>query len=148
MKKKSILLLYSIPPPFFPDGTPDKIGYDSVISRLHAVYEALQHLGYPVQTLEAKGDLNSLIQEILSARVDLIFNLCEEFCELTRFEMNLAALLELLNVPFTGSSALILGLSQDKGKTKAILAHYGIPTPAYRISPPGKRSFGRNWHFP
>ena len=51
--------------------------------------------------------------------------------------MNIAALLELLDIPFTGSSALVLGLSQDKGKTKSILAHGGIPTPAYCVWQPG-----------
>jgi D-alanine-D-alanine ligase len=51
--------------------------------------------------------------------------------------MNIAALLELLDIPFTGSSALALGLSQDKGKTKSILAHQGLPTPAYCVWQPG-----------
>ena len=51
--------------------------------------------------------------------------------------MHIAALLELLDIPFTGSSALVLGVSQDKGMTKSILSHHGIPTPAYRVAAPG-----------
>jgi D-alanine-D-alanine ligase len=137
MKKPSVLILYSLPAPFFPDGTPDIFGQESVLSRLQAVKQALVSSGYPAQALEARGDLTVLLKKIRSAKADLVFNLCEEFLGRTRLEMNIAALLELLDLPFTGSSALVLGLSQDKGKTKSILAHGGIPTPAYCVWQPG-----------
>jgi D-alanine-D-alanine ligase len=53
-----------------------------------------------------------------------------------------------LGLPFTGSSALVLGLSQDKGKTKAILAHHNIPTPFYRVWHPGKDDVLNGLPFP
>ncbi len=80
----------------------------------------------------------ALLEEILAAKADLVFNLCEEFFGQTRLEMNIAALLELLGLPFTGSSAFGPGFSQDKGKTKTILAHHNIPTPPYRVWNPEK----------
>lgn len=137
MKEPSVLILSSLPAPFFPDGTPDVFGQESVLSRLHAVQQALLSSGYPVQALEAKGDVAVLLKKMRSAKADLVFNLCEEFHGRTKLEMNIAALLELLDIPFTGSSALVLGLSQDKGKTKSILAHGGIRTPAYCVWQPG-----------
>ncbi len=133
MKKPAVLILYTLPAPFFPDGTPDLIGVKSVLSRLRAVEKALRSLEYSVKKLEATGDISAIVQKIQAARFDLIFNLCEEFQGNTRWEMHLAALLEVLDKPFTGSSALTLGLSQDKGKTKSLLAHFGLPTPAYRV---------------
>jgi D-alanine-D-alanine ligase len=148
MKEPSVLILYSLPAPFFPDGTPDLFGQESVLSRLHAVQEALFSLNYPVQALEARGDLAALLLQIGSARADLVFNLCEEFLGRSRLEMNIAALLELLDIPFTGSSSLALGLSQDKGKTKSILAHQGIPTPAYCVWQPGKDRLLAGLRFP
>jgi D-alanine-D-alanine ligase len=148
MKKPSILILYSLPAPFLPNGAPDIIGQESVLSRLHAVQEALRSLGYPVQTLEARGELSTFLKKIRSARADLIFNLCEEFLGRTRLEMNVAALLELMDIPFTGSSALVLGLSQDKGKTKSLLASHGIPTPAYRVWQPGMDGLLSGLQFP
>jgi D-alanine-D-alanine ligase len=137
MKKISVLILYSLPAPFFPDGSPDIIGQESVLFRLQAVQEALLSLGFSVQTLEARGELPTLARKIRSAKGDLVFNLCEEFLGRSRLEMNVAALLELLDISFTGSSALALGLSQDKGKTKSLLASQGIPTPAFRVWQPG-----------
>jgi D-alanine-D-alanine ligase len=148
VKKTSVLILYSLPAPFFSNGTPDTIGQESVLSRLQAVQQALCSLGYPVQTLEAKGEISLLLKRIRSAKADVVFNLCEEFLGRTRLEMNLAALLELLDIPFTGSSALVLGLSQDKGKTKSILAQHGIPTPAYRVWQPGLDGLLKGLQFP
>ena len=129
----TILILYSLPHPFLPDGSVDVFGPKSVMARLQAVKEGLISLGHSVKAMEMKEDLPPMLGKILRSGVDLIFNLCEEFHGQSRLEMNIAALLELLNIPFTGSSALVLGLSQDKGKTKSILAHHGVPTPAYQV---------------
>jgi hypothetical protein len=41
MKEPSVLILYSLPAPFFSDGSPDTLGQESVLSRLHAVQEGL-----------------------------------------------------------------------------------------------------------
>lgn len=137
MNKASVLIIFSYP--FFPDGTPDKLGIKAVQERLRAVQEALKILGYKVSALEVQANLPYLIEKIFNAQVDVIFNLCEEFAGKTSLEMNVAAILELLNIPFTGSSALVLGLTQDKGKTKSILAYAGIPTPQYQIWYPGQK---------
>jgi D-alanine-D-alanine ligase len=133
MTPKTILILYSLPHPFLPDGSADVFGPKSVMARLQAVKEALLSLGHSVKGMEMKEELSPMMGKILRAGADLIFNLCEEFNGQSQLEMNIAALIELLKIPFTGSSALVLGLSQDKGKTKSILAHYGVPTPAYRV---------------
>ncbi len=145
---KTILVLYSLPHPFLPDGSVDLFGPKSVLTRLDAVREALDSLGYRVKSQEMNGDLVPLIDQILSFGADLVFNLCEEFRGQARMEMHIAALLELLNIPFTGSSALVLGLSQDKGKTKSLLAQHGIPTPAYEVVPVGESPEATRLSFP
>lgn len=145
---QSILLLYSFPLIFMPDGSPDRAVQESVLSRLQSVEDALHHLGYSTKRLEATGNLLELIQEIHPGRGDLVFNLCEEFLGCSQLEMNVAALLELLQVPFTGSSSLTLGLTQDKGKTKTLLAACGIPTPAFRVWQPQDRIQVDGMRFP
>ena len=146
--KPRVLILYAVPAPFFPDGTPDIIGPKSVRSRLRAVERALRGLEYPVEAVEAKGDVSAIIEKIQTFAFDLIFNLCEEFQGNTRWEMHLAALLEVLRIPFTGSSALTLGFSQDKGKAKSLLAHSGVPTPAYHVRDAKNRFPSSPVHFP
>jgi D-alanine-D-alanine ligase len=148
MKKRSILILYTLPGPFLPDGSVDRVGSKSVLSRLEAIQEALLSQGYRVKTLEMNDHLGSMIRKILASRADLLFNLCEEFRGQTRLEMHIAALLELLDIPFTGSPALVLGFSQDKGKTKSILSYHGIPTPAYDVVNPGEDGSVGSLRFP
>src|SRR5262245_56090860 len=60
---------------------------------------------------------------------DLVFNLCEAFAGSAALEMNVAAVYELLGIPFTGCPALTLGLSLNKPLAKAVLAANGIRTP-------------------
>ena len=148
MSARSILILYSLPHPFLPDGSVDVFGPKSVLNRLQAVKAALASQGYRVKSMEMKEDLSPMVGKILRSGAELIFNLCEEFRGQSQLEMNVAALLELLNLPFSGSSSLVLGLSQDKGKTKSILAHHGVPTPAYAVWSPGEPTSTAHLQFP
>jgi D-alanine-D-alanine ligase len=148
MKPISLLVLYSLPLPCFPDGTPDPIGRKSSLDRLHSVAKALSASGYRTQTLEFKDDWAAILEKISKTRTDLIFNLCEEFRGHSKLEMNIAALLEMIDAPFTGSSSLVLGLSQDKGKTKSLLAEKGIPTPPYFVWPPGEGRISSPLRYP
>jgi D-alanine-D-alanine ligase len=72
-----------------------------------------------------------LLQEIESARCDLVFNLCETFAEDYRLEVNVAALMEMSRVKFTGSGTAGLLLAQDKILTKQLLEYHEIPTPDF-----------------
>ncbi len=148
MKRPYILVLYSLPLACFTDGTPDPIGRKSSLDRLRTVAGALRSSGYRLRTLEFADDWARVLEKISRSRTDLIFNLCEEFRGHSRLEMNIAALLEMIQMPFTGSSSLVLGLSQDKGKTKSLLADQGIPTPAYVVYEPGSRNFSPSLRYP
>lgn len=46
------------------------------------------------------------------------------------------AVLELLQIPYTGSGVLASALSLDKGRCKSVWAAQGIPTPAHRLLTP------------
>jgi D-alanine-D-alanine ligase len=148
MTTRTILILYSLPYFLLPDGSVDVSSPKSVLGRLQAVKKALASRGHRVKVMEMKEDVSPMVGRILRSKAELIFNLCEEFRGQSRLEMNVAALLELLNVPFSGSSSLVLGLSQDKAKTKSILAHYGVPTPAYVVWSPGESPSVTHLKFP
>jgi len=60
-------------------------------------------------------------------------NLCEGAFGDSHQEMNVPSLLELLRIPYTGSSPLALGICQNKGLAKDILRANGIPTPDYKV---------------
>lgn len=101
------------------------------------VKAALEGSGYHVSLAPLrsgmKGALDEFIAGLKSAPKGVILNLCESAFSKSAYEMNMAALLELMGMRFTGSPAVTLGLSLDKGLTKDILRSRGIPTPGFAV---------------
>jgi D-alanine-D-alanine ligase len=65
-------------------------------------------------------------------RPDLVFNIAEGLHGASR-EAQIPAMLDMLGIPYTGSDPLTLGLCLDKRRSKEILAHNGIATPAFTV---------------
>ena len=107
-----------------------------VVEQAGTVVSALVAAGHtplPYAATEA----SALCDFLSRNRPELIFNCCESLAGRATFEMNVAAIFELFDVPFTGASALSLGLALDKGLSKAVFAAQGVPTPPYRRFEPG-----------
>ena len=107
-------------------------GRDAVVDQ---VAEALRPR-HEVEVLEIHDDLDVLARGLREQRPDLVFNLCEMFGEDAQADARVAAVLELLQVPFTGSSAAELFLVQDKGVTKKLLAFESILYPNFAVFTP------------
>jgi D-alanine-D-alanine ligase len=60
------------------------------------------------------------------SKPDIVFNIAEGFNNSSR-ESQIPAMLDMLNIPYTGSDALTLGICLDKARTKEILSYYKIP---------------------
>jgi D-alanine-D-alanine ligase len=67
-------------------------------------------------------------------RVDLVVNLCESYRGIPQLEPHVAALFELLALPFTGNTHKTLALCQDKHRAKAVLAGFGLAAPRGRLA--------------
>lgn len=111
-----------------------------------AEWGVLEQAGSVVSALVAAGhtpipyaatDAGALCEFLSRKRPELIFNCCESLAGRASFEMNVAAIFELFGIPFTGSSALSLGLALDKGLSKAVFGAQGVPTPSYVHFEPG-----------
>ena len=61
----------------------------------------------------------------------MVVNLCESFGGSSAGEAHLAAILELINVPYTGGSPECLALARNKSRTKRLLAGGGVLTPEF-----------------
>lgn len=94
-----------------------------------AVSQALDELGHKVTTIEVGP---SLLGNLDAAGPDAVFNLATGY-RTKRDQANIAAMLELSGIPFTGAGARghIVGL--HKHLTKAVMEMYGIPTPRFRL---------------
>jgi D-alanine-D-alanine ligase len=111
----------------------DILAEDSIIEEIGAVEEALRCLGHQCFVMAICEEVHTAIHWLKEIRPDIVFNLCESVYGNSCWEMNIPALLDLFRIPYTGSSALTLGLCQDKGKVKDILLSQGILTPRYKI---------------
>ncbi|PON17941.1 D-alanine--D-alanine ligase [Candidatus Entotheonella serta] len=80
---------------------------------------------HEVVLIEASTEVAEQIAQIAP---DLVFNMAEGLHGARR-EAHLPALLERLQIPFTGSSSRTLALGLDKAATKRVLQQHGLPTP-------------------
>jgi len=105
------------------------------------VEEDLMEVGNAVKrVLESAGheaiffDVNEkTFEELRKSNIDMAFNVCERFNGSSLFEPHIASMLELLNIPYTGSGPLTLATCINKVRVKEILMHHGILTPNYQV---------------
>ncbi|MDD5775484.1 MAG: ATP-grasp domain-containing protein [Candidatus Omnitrophica bacterium] len=118
--------------------------YDSA-DTIDAIARALCRRGHIVQSVDA--DQPALISYFIKNRVDMVFNIAEG--RRSRFrESEVPALLECLDIPYTGSSAFSLALALNKAMTKRILRAENIPTPAFQVFETGGEQLDPKLRFP
>lgn len=101
------------------------------------VIDALHRLGHEVRTLGIYDEAGLILDEIKSHPPDVVFNLTEHFNNRSAYDRNVASLLEMLDVRYTGTGPTGLTLCKNKGMAKEILAYHHIRFPAFTIFPPG-----------
>jgi D-alanine-D-alanine ligase len=92
------------------------------------VEEALASQGHQVRRLVVDDSVEPLVTSLTSDKPDLVFNLAESFAGRSALESNVAALLNLLGLRYTGSSPAGLIMAGDKTLTKKVLTFHGILT--------------------
>jgi D-alanine-D-alanine ligase len=111
------------------------------------IFEALDKLGHEPFYQVVDGQPASLLS-LAKCNADLIFNLTESYAGDDTKDMNIAAYLDLLDRPFTGSGPRGLHLAQDKALAKKIFHFHGIHTPFFAISYKGKLDHSHDIGFP
>jgi D-alanine-D-alanine ligase len=107
-----------------------------VMDEVKAVSEALEELKYPFILVPLHPPLEEVRKILQILVVDVVFNLFEGFDGCTETEGQVAAMLEELNIPFTGCPSTTLSLAIDKGRTKALLDAAGVDTPRFQVLTP------------
>lgn len=124
------------------------LAYDlkTAITERHSVEDALEEYDSPetVETitsaLEKKGHRTvklgggaQFIDNIRREKVDFVFNISEGRGNYRSREAQVPAILEMLDIPYTGSDPLCLAVCLDKPITKKLVALAGIPTPKWLL---------------
>lgn len=91
------------------------------------VMELLASRGYEVSSLKADLDLWENLRK-RKQDIDIVLNLAEGFGGGNTNEAAVPAILEALEIPFTGASTRNMHFTMDKEKTKLVLASYGVPS--------------------
>jgi D-alanine-D-alanine ligase len=116
-----------------PDDPPDaatELDTEETISALEAAIRANGHK--TVRIGNAKSLLSMTTDDDLE--VDLVFNIAEGIEGRSR-EAQVPAILDLLGIPYTGSDALTMAVSLDKGMSKKIFRSERVPTPDWFVAP-------------
>lgn len=101
---------------------------DPVLGQLE---ESLHAHGDETFRAVVTDDIDPLIVQLRREAPDLVFNMAEAFAGKSALESNVAALLNLLGLRYTGSSPSGLMVAGDKALTKKILSFHEIKTPQF-----------------
>src|SRR5262249_20098860 len=75
--------------------------------------------------------VSDILNPLQKAKADLVFNLCETFADDYKMEVNVAALMEMARIRYTGSGVAGLLLAGDKVLTKQLLDFHEVKTPNF-----------------
>jgi D-alanine-D-alanine ligase len=108
-----------------PDAEAEYDDFDTIL----AIKNALDDHRFRIELFEATEELP---QKLKDSRPDMVFNIAEGTGGRGR-EAQVPAILNLFQIPFTGSDETTLCIALDKALTKRILATYHIRTPKYKV---------------
>ena len=100
------------------------------LDAIEPIEAVLSKLG-PVERVDVDGgDPETLALALKKAAPRVVVNLAEAARGVAELEACIAGVLELLGLPYTGSTPQTLALCLDKPKTKALLRGAGLPVPS------------------
>lgn len=117
-------------------------GLDHII-RIRSALESLGHLSELVNV-----DLD-MFEFLRKSNFDLAFNLCDDgFRNNPLLEPHVPAILDLLRIPYTGSTFFTLASCLDKAHTKKILSFHNIPTANFQVFEFAGEKLKKDLNFP
>lgn len=97
---------------------------------------SLRRSGFDV-TLIPCLSATQLVRELKAAAPDVVFNATEHMFGRRTADVHIAALLELLRLPYTGASPASLLICRDKAISKSLAEKAGVLAPSYALVPKG-----------
>ncbi len=129
--KPRIAVLYNAP--VLPPDHPDHASEAGVVAAARAVAAELKARGWKAWRIAARAPIARLVRSLSRQRPDVVFNLIEGFGGHSGGEAHITALLDLMGLAYTGCPPEAQGLCRHKGRTKALLAGFGLPTAPFAL---------------
>lgn len=100
---------------------------------VESISAALEQGGHEARFVEASiHPPHNMIEELRAYQPDLCFNIAEGHFGDGR-ESHVPAILEMLQIPYTGSRVTALAVALDKPLTKRLLLFHSLPTPEFQV---------------
>jgi len=112
---------------------------------INAIVSAIKRKGHNVEAIDV--EYPKLFSYFRKNSVDMVFNIAEGKSGKFR-ESEVPAILDYLNIPYTGSDTFSLALALNKALTKKILKVENIPTPNFQIFTKGNEELDPSLKFP
>ena len=116
-----------------PDGDPGYAARADVGVVAQSIAAELADGTHEAHLVAVDGDLAAMRARLAELEPDCAFNLCESLGGDARLESAVPLVLELLGIPFTGSSPEALSNALYKDRVKRRLVSSGVPTPAASV---------------
>ena len=110
---------------------------------VNAVKDAIAEI-HNVTLVEANNDAYIKLKEL---KPDIVFNFAEGLIGVNR-ESHMPAMLEMLQIPYSGSDALTLGICLDKSRAKEILTYHKISNAKFLVANQMEDIVNANFDFP
>lgn len=121
-----VLILFN--EPTLPADHPDAESEHDILFTADNVARHLSEVGLPVTRLGVTSCAETLLSGLRDHHPDVVFNLYEGTAKWGNSEAYVCGILELLQIPFTGSPTQPLMIARSKPLTKQLLAGAGLPT--------------------
>jgi D-alanine-D-alanine ligase len=111
------------------------------------IFEALEKLGHEPFYQVLDGTKQSLFS-LSRCGANLVFNLTESYAGDDTMDMNIAAYMDLIGMPYTGTGPRGLFLGQEKSVAKKLFQFHGVRTPFFATSYKGMLDHSHDISFP
>jgi D-alanine-D-alanine ligase len=103
--------------------------YDSpeVVNAIAAALRSLEH-----DTTKLGGG-RKFLTKLIRSKVDFVFNIAEGRGNYRSREAQIPSVLEMLNIPYSGSDPQTLAITLDKPLTKQLVQNAGVDTPHWKL---------------
>jgi D-alanine-D-alanine ligase len=92
------------------------------------IEKTLMDRGYKISFFDF-NHLGKVFSDLKKSDVDIVINVCERINNSSLLEPHAASILDVLQIPYTGSNPYTLSLCIDKIRVKKLLTYHKIPTP-------------------
>jgi D-alanine-D-alanine ligase len=134
------------------DLKPDKPPKAAYLDDSMEEYDSMETVELIKTSLEATGPQVTLLgggsvflDKICRENVDIVFNIAEGQGNYRSRESQIPSILEMLDIPYSGSDPLCLAICLDKALTKKIVAMEGVITPRWQLVSSIEELHAINW---